>query len=219
MGPVLGFFLLEILFFVGFLAFSIIRYKQRFNMRYDLRNTFPYELNFESKFSDNLFGNVLFLMMVLSNLMIYVFSMNVQIQSTLLFNLVSAIINSISLVLVLFVPLKLLKTHLAGTTVFIISTFLNFASIGFTSLNFYSILNYNHFVVLAIISFVFAIFVFLIIMNPKLTTWANAEKVEVDGQVTYKRPKYIVLAFSEWLCIILTLVSATLQFILFTFVM
>ena len=215
MGLVLGFFLLETLFFLGFLGLSILKYKERFNLKYDLRNTFPYEFNYEATIKDNLFGNILFVLMAVSNVLVYAFSMDVPFQSTLLFNLVSAIINSITLMLVLFVPLKLLKTHLLCTTLFIISTFLSFASIGFTALNFHSMLNYNYFIVLAIVAFVFALFVFGIIMNPKLTTWAKAEKVEVDGQVVYKRPKYIVLAFSEWLCISLTLVSSCLQMILF----
>lgn len=215
MGAVLGCFIVEIIFFTVFFVSSRIKYNRRFSQKYDLRNMFPYELNYESKFQDNFIGNITFILMVLSHVGVFVFSMDTLIQSTLAFNLVAALLTSITTLLILFVPLKLLKTHLICTTLFIISTFLSFASIGYTTLNFSSLLNYNYLIILAIISFAFALVVFGIIMNPKLTMWAKAEKLEVDGQVVYKRPKYIVLAFSEWLCILLNLAAGLLQTILF----
>lgn len=217
MGLVIGLFLAEIVFFLGFLFFSKTNYNRRFKTKYDLRNTFPYELNYEATFKDNFAGNVCYVLMCIINVGIYALSMDTLVQGTLAFNLVGAIITTISLILVLFVPLKLLKTHLLCSTALIIGVFLSFAAIGYTSLDFYNILSYDIFLITCILGFAFAIFMVGLIMNPKLTTWAKAEKVEVDGQVIYKRPKYIVLAFSEWLSIILTLVAGLLQTLLVIF--
>lgn len=217
MGLTIGFFVAEVVFFFGFLFFSRANYNRRFKTKYDMRNMFPYELNYESSFKDNFAGNICYVLMCMVNVGLYVSSMDTLVQGTLAFNLIGSIITTISLLLVLLVPLKLLKTHLICSTALIIGVFLSFAAIGFTSLDFYNILSYETFLVTCISGFVFALVMVGIIMNPKLTTWANAEKVEVDGQITYRRPKYIVLAFSEWLSICLTLVAALLQTILVIF--
>ena len=60
---------------------------------------------------------------------------------------------------------------------------------------------------IATMPFVFAIVIFLlalievgVLLNPKLSHWAQLESVgEKDGSVTLRRPKVFVLAFSEWL--------------------
>ena len=52
----------SILFLVAFFLLSCANYKKRFNTRYDLRNHFPYEFNFESHFSLNLLGNLALIM-------------------------------------------------------------------------------------------------------------------------------------------------------------
>lgn len=218
MGLTIGFLFAEIIFFFGFLFFSRSNYNRRFKTKYDLRNMFPYELNYEATFKDNFAGNISYALMCVANVGLYISSMDTLVQGTLAFNLVGAIITTISLVLVLFVPLKLLKTHLICSTALIIGVFLSFAAIGYTSLDFYNILSYDSFIVTCILGFAFALIVVGIIMNPKLTTWAKAEKVEINGEITYRRPRYIVLAFSEWLCICLTLVSALLQTLLTIFI-
>ena len=122
MGAVLGCFIVEIVFFAAFFVFSRIKYNQRFSQKYDLRNMFPYELNYESKFQDNFIGNTTFILMVLSHVGVFAFSMNTLIQSTLAFNLVTSLLVSITTLLILFVPLKLLKTHLICTFLCIISS-------------------------------------------------------------------------------------------------
>jgi hypothetical protein len=128
--------------------------------------------------------------------------MSYYLNTKLLFNLVTSILYSIAILLVVFVPLKLLRTHLICSTFLIGASFLNFAALGFTFLDFYNLFKNNViFVVFSIFSFVIALFYFLLVMNPKLTSWAKVEKAEQNGKTIYKRPKYFVLAFTEWLCI------------------
>ena len=50
----------SILLFIAYYFLSSFNYKRRFNNKYEVLNYFPYELNFEGKFADNLLGNVAF---------------------------------------------------------------------------------------------------------------------------------------------------------------
>lgn len=65
--------------------------------------------------------------------------------------------------------------------------------------------------VLSIIMFVIALAVAIILVNPRLKTWAKLEKVvDEDGASSLKRPKPFVLAFSEWIVIFLGVLSCIL---------
>ena len=62
--------------------------------------------------------------------------------------------------------------------------------------------------VLSIIMFAIALAVAIILVNPRLKTWAKLEKVvDEDGASSLKRPKPFVLAFSEWIVIFLGVLS------------
>ena len=62
--------------------------------------------------------------------------------------------------------------------------------------------------VLSIVMFVIALAVAIILVNPRLKTWAKLEKVvDEDGASSLKRPKPFVLAFSEWIVIFLGVLS------------
>ena len=61
---------------------------------------------------------------------------------------------------------------------------------------------------LSIGMFVIALAVAVILVNPRLKTWAKLEKVvDEDGASSLKRPKPFVLAFSEWITIFLGVIS------------
>lgn len=199
MGYIIGFFVAEVVFFIAFIIFSRLNYRRRFSNVYDHRNMFPYELNYESRFSDNLVGNICFLFFVGLHLGVAILCMDSLLNEKLIFNLITTILYSVSVLLVLFVPLKLLKTHLICSTFIIGASFLSFASIGYTLLTLYEPFGKSPtFIVLSVISFVVAIFYFILVMNPKLSSWAKVDKVEQDGKTIYQRPKVFYLALCEW---------------------
>ena len=70
-GWLIGLASLSILFFFAYLFFSSNNYKRRFKDKYDLRNHFPYEFNYESKFFDNPLGNVSLIMSMLFSIAFY----------------------------------------------------------------------------------------------------------------------------------------------------
>jgi hypothetical protein len=54
----------------------------------------------------------------------------------------------------------------------------------------------------------------LIMLNPRLRNWANMNaKTEEDGTVVIVRPRFFILAFSEWLVIFINLAAQTLLLI------
>lgn len=60
----------------------------------------------------------------------------------------------------------------------------------------------------AVVSFIFAGLALLPLLNPKLSNYAKLEQVsEKDGTLSYQRPKYFVMAFSEWLLTFLSEIS------------
>jgi hypothetical protein len=55
-----------------------------------------------------------------------------------------------------------------------------------------------------------------IMVNPKLANWAKLESsVDESGAIVEKRPKYFVLAFSEWLVVLTGVVSSVLAIVAF----
>lgn len=58
-----------------------------------------------------------------------------------------------------------------------------------------------------------ALFILILAVNPKLKDWTKLEKVKLpDGTIGYDRPKVFILALSEWLIILSTIVSEILFF-------
>lgn len=54
--------------------------------------------------------------------------------------------------------------------------------------------------IFAVLCFIFAVMAFIPLLNPKLVNYAKLDQVsEKDGTLSYQRPKYFVMAFSEWL--------------------
>ena len=215
----LGFFISGLVLFIAFILFSRFNYKKRFNNDYHFLNFYPYELNYEGKFKDNLYGNISFILFIICYLGFYAFFDTKYSNGFYVFTLIAGIVNLISLVAVVFVPLKNIKAHLGFTVLLFTFSFLLPAGIGIDLIKKYYELNNAGQLTVGIISLVFAAFVFLLMFNPKLSRWAKVDVVDnEDGTKSYIRPKYFPLAYTEWLLIftncllpILAIISTTLS--------
>ncbi len=210
-------------FAISFLLFGVLsfiasksNYQKRFQMSYSLRNTFPYEFNYESKFTDNILGNVL-LILSLGTALGFYSTINVDRQDVIL--LVAAIAGILLTILIgvnFFLPLKLLKTHMTLSIFQFLMSFIVPASIAISALSYYK--NYQNVIplVVAIISSIFAVFNFALVMNPKLSLNIKMDVItNDDGTETYKRPKFITFAFTEWITIINSLIYPILILVMF----
>lgn len=196
-------------FFLAYIIFSIRNYKYRFKENYDIRNHFPYEFNYESKFTDNILGNICLTLSLLFSLALYAMVPTYKNNNGMLFVvLITGIILTISVCLINFVPLKLLKSHLVCSVILFVSAFMTPASIGLTALKEYQEFKEVTSLVMMIVALTFALFCFVLVMNPRLSLkikmiTATNEK----GEEIYVRPKYIVYAFSEWMMTFILMVS------------
>ena len=201
-----------------FVLFSILNYKNRFKMKYDIRNHYLYELNYESKFSDNLTGNLAVILFSGCSIAFYsMFNSNFN-NGWLLFVLIGGCIYSVVLASLVFIPLKSLKLHLAMVFFSIVLAFLiPFADAMACSIDYRNTQNVGS-LVMAIVNALYCLFIFILMINPRLSHWAELkEERNDDGTVKYVRPKVFILAFIEWLLIlsspILMLLSLVTQYL------
>ena len=192
-----------ILFFILHLTSSTALYKKRFEHTYDVRNHFPYEFNYQSPFNINLLGNIA--LILASALSVGFFSLTatkVNTNGYVLYSLIAGCIYSILICVIHFIPLKYMKTHLIFTVLLLASAFVSPCAIGLGAIAHYQDTKEVFSLVIFIISMVVGGFYFLLAMNPKLSP--NIKMIaakDEQGNEIYLRPKFIVMAFSEWMAI------------------
>ena len=205
-----------IIFFLLYFVASSFNYKKRFNDKYDLKNHFPYEFNYEGHFSDNIIGNVSLIMSAAFSIGLYIVSCAFKYTNGLVIaSLGSGVALSLLIVALNFAPLKYLKLHLFFMVLSFVAAFATPALIGFGFFNHYQDFKDGFSLVFFIICLVIAVFLFVLIMNPKLSLNIPMKKATDDkGNEYYVRPKFIVIAFSEWMMIFSILISNILMLIL-----
>jgi len=214
-------FILSIVFLGLFLLFSLIAFFDQNKKKYDFKNCFPYEINKYKLTRENVFGRVA---LILSALMVIYFLCCYPIGKTgyefgvSIFMAVTGILAAISMVFIIFTPIQNLKNHL----IFDILLFVGVLALTF-SLGFYSLWplkeSLTNIDVKRTLVGVTAIFIVIglvaLVFNPKMKEWAQLkEKVEEDGTVTYERPKWFVLAYTEWIFIALIYIDILLLLII-----
>ncbi len=206
----------SILLFISYIFLSTFNYKKRFMNKYDLRNCFPYEFNFESKLTDNLLGNValiasMFLSMGLFTLGLAFYQNNGYIIA----GTIAGIVYSILVLAINFTPLKTLRFHFVMMVILFVAAFFTPMALGLTSFSIYQTTKQIYPIVLMVICFIIGLLMFVIIMNPKLS-FNIKMKVAVDeqGNEKYVRPDFITVAFTEWMMVLLLPVSQILYCLL-----
>ncbi len=199
----IGLFGGAIIFFVGYILFSLLNYKKRFKMQYDFRNYFPYELNYESKFADNLFGNLSLIMSMGFSLALFALGLSYfKTNGYLLVVMISGALYSLFVVLINFIPLKFMRAHLIFTIFLFIMSFATPGSAALTAFNVYQQTKAVYPITIMVICSVVTLFVFGLIMNPKISLNIKMNVATDDkGKEYYVRPKYIMIAFTEWMLI------------------
>lgn len=211
------------IFFYVLMIFIALKGKKKLGEPYDFLTYFPYELFDDSRephfLAARLFEALAFLLPV-AGLGYYLSTVAADGWGALSFPLGLTLMffaSALALVFVSLVPAKFPKEH---TVLFFLSTatsLLTLAMVGFYFLNRYLLgeaTNNAATLTVAIILFVFAAFLLLLLVNPKLAHWADMEKVaEKDGTVSLKRPRPFVMACSEWLTSFVYLLGAAVALI------
>ena len=215
-GWFIGLAAASIILFIAYFLLSTFNYKKRFENKYDVKCFFPYELNYESKLTDNLLGNIALILSMFTSMGLFALGLAYfKTNGYLIAALIAGIIYSILVLGIHFTPLKLLKFHFVVMIILFLASFFTPMALGLTSFNVYQNTKNVFVLVLMIISFIVGLVMFVFVMNPKLS-FNIKMKVAVDekGNEKYIRPKFILVAFTEWLMVLLLPVSQILYCLL-----
>ena len=113
-----------------------------------------------------------------------------------------------------FIPSKNTKPHFIISTIHFSYTFLLSAMVSFNGFYFMSLYNNQstgsvYHLILGIVGALLVISALIVMFNPKITTWYKLESHEnEDGSISVKRPKVFILAFSEWLMMLISFLAS-----------
>jgi len=216
MSPIaLGFLVSSVLLFVFGVFFSYLSYKRRYVSAYHARNHYPFEFNYEVPFKKNIFGNILFCVSTLLMISFYASFDTQHTNGFLIFMTIGGVLGSLVTIALFFTPLKLLKVHLLLTVLSISFGFLVPCAGGI----YLAMLYYDSYKIMQLIICILLLFVCLIIfgliLNPKLSSWARtAPSKDENGNVVFLRPKFLILALTEWILIYLSYITGILILLL-----
>ncbi len=199
-----GIFLLVVLFFTLLIISGRLLYKRRTEVKYSMRNMFPFELNYKVDFKDNLYLHIfvaLFAMAAIGFFATFNTSWN---DGYVIFTIISGILTAICAMLLFYIPLANLRFHLILDAIFFTLNFACVASVMITAWRENQVLVTWASVTSIVLSILIGLLEFALIMNPRLNlNFKPIEVVKENGEKEYMRPKGIVLAFSEWVLLIL----------------
>jgi hypothetical protein len=206
----------SIILFVAYFILSTFNYKKRFENKYDVKCFFPYELNYESKLTDNLLGNVALILSMFASMGLFALGLAYfKTNGYLIAATIAGIVYSILVLGIHFVPLKLLKFHFVTMILLFVAAFFTPMALGLTSFSVYQNTKGAFPIVIMVIAFLIGLVMFGFVMNPKLS-FNIKMKVAVDenGNEKYIRPNFILVAFTEWLMVLLLPASQILYCLL-----
>ena len=202
----------SLLLFIAYNFLSTFNYKKRFANKYDFRSFFPYELNYESKLTDNLLGNVSLILSMMFSVSLFALGFSYfQNNGYIIASIIAGVIYSIFVIAINFVPLKTMRFHFVMMVILFVASFFTPMALALTAFNVYQ--TYKNVFALVIMIFAFAVglLMFALIMNPKLSFNIKMQvAVDEEGNERYIRPKFISVAFTEWMMIYLLPVNQIL---------
>ena len=198
---VLALFVLAICLFVAFYVVSKVLYRKRHETKYHFYQMFPYEFNYPGVFKENVYGNILMILACLCVIAFYEVTPYSSIYSIL--GLALSIVGTMMIILLLLMPLRYIKTHMAlaavSMTLGAAIPLFNF----FEAFEIMKIATSEAQKVVSIISMVYsgilALSMLALIINPKLTFNIRLDKsIDEEGNEKLERPKFIFMALNEW---------------------
>ena len=217
-GLSLGLSLSSMFFFAMFLFFGIKNYQSRFkDIKYDIRNTFPYEINYQQRYLDNVLPNVLLTLYIITSVGFFAFFDIKNLNAFTIFMMASGITFTISSFFLFFADLRYIRLHLLLVTLIAVFAFATSASIAVYGFSLFKGNDDNILeLVIAIIATLLGLFIFGMMMNPKLNFRLDMKKaITPEGKEVLIRPKYFVMAFSEWMFILSLFIDQILILILY----
>ena len=189
----LAFFASSILLFIVFIAISFINYKKKENEVYLVRNHFPYELFKKNNDLNVLVNVIMMLSFLLTGANFILFAVNFYDVSTLLSALMAVAV-CLSFIMLFIIPLSKFREHCSlMIMVMTFSAILNGFLI-YKEVRLLKIIDDYLLLLPIIINSISGAFALIAIFHPGLFKF----NMERDAEGNMIRPKFFLLAFSEW---------------------
>lgn len=197
--------------FIGVVMCVIGRsnYQLRFQEKYSFFRHFPYEMHQDAQMKFNLFFRFVLALFIASYIMfqIAVFSNFTQVSHWLC--MIVGALSGLLLLTLFLLSMREMKLHLFAFSASLGTTILSYAALAY--LAFTTPVEIPGRLVLKILSIVLPSLLLLFSFHPKMKTWMKLEKeVQEDGTSIYKRPRFLSLAFMEWMIILFLLLHVIL---------
>jgi hypothetical protein len=207
--------------FLGMFIFGVSNYQETFKAKFSLLNMFPYELSYHNQ------G----MMIIIYRFFLYVyvaFSISPALLmiskyyhfpgyvSYLIMVGILFVISAVSLLTLHIIQAKYVRLHTIVATIFFAVSALASGAVSIVLINLYISNNYVDikFLMIGLMEAMLGFATLLIMLNPRLRNWAQMNSTtDEDGTVVIERPRFFVLAFSEWLVIFINLAAQILLLI------
>lgn len=201
----------------GIISFTLMIFFNAFNAKkhdpnFSFRNYFPYE--YFNKLS-KIFAFIFVISLFASLSTILPYSVDLGNNFILLIVITFVIgLSGVTSFVNMSLPLKYMKEHMIVSTIQMASSFLSIALATVRLFLAYSIESrFNQgtlYLCFGVLGAILSILMLVVIFNPKLKDWTKLDVINVNGEKTYSRPKFVSLAYSEWISLLILLFSQIL---------
>ena len=205
----------SVVFLIFGLFASFKRYKLKFKNSLNMKNYFPFEINFRQGFKENIIGNIFILLSGACLLTFFILFDSKHTDGYLTFNMIGGAIAIISGITLFFLATVFLKTHILFMVILSAFAFLLPSSLLIDSLRLFQQNPDVLYIIVMVLSGIIVLGVFALLINPKLSFRMKPVEMKTpDGKSYLARPKFIWIAFTEWLLIFSIYLSAIITFII-----
>ncbi|MDY0345914.1 MAG: hypothetical protein RBR44_05120 [Bacilli bacterium] len=209
MGLWIASLVILIIAFMGMLLFGFSNYQETFKAKFSILNMFPYELSYHNQGKFLIFYRFFLYIYVAFSispalLMISKYYHFPGYVSYLIMIGILFVIAAITLLTLHIIQAKFVRLHTLLATTFFSVSILASGAVSIILINLYISNNLvdTKLLLIGIIEAMLGFAVLLIMLNPRLRNWAEMNsKTNEDGTVVIERPRFFILAFSEWLVI------------------
>ena len=181
--------------------------KKQDHVPFHYRNCFPYEAYIDKEKNQDKLARALQVMVLIATLVPSIFSLSAFINSKVdtnfniynSFFLVLSVMAAVGFLLISIIPLKSPRSHLIVFFAFLATMILKKTVGGVTLLQLGAEWSDATKIIGIVVLVTLLVEIFLLV-NPKLKTWDKLERVtNSKGEEVLARPKWFVLAYSEWI--------------------
>lgn len=190
-----------IVIIISFIS-SLFLFKSKNKRKFSLLKEFPYELKVDDWKVNLCFSSSLSIgigLLCILSLYNFYYSFPYSFIGKSLG--VELIITNIFLIGLFVLDMKSYKSHIVLTSLFYVMNFICYTTLGFVTLKNYSI---NH-LWMMLVSFFISFSILMSMFTPLISSWYKLKKEEKNSLETYSRGRIFILAFLEWMNILVYL--------------